>query len=78
MTRTGLSLRPLPASLALICAGVGSIVVIGFLSVAILPILLGTGLLLALLVGAVVFGWAGIEALAALERWIENDPRFKR
>jgi hypothetical protein len=78
MTRTGLSLRPLPASLALICAGVGAIVVISFLSFAILPILLGTGLLLALIAGAVVFGWAGIEALAALERWIENDPRFQR
>ncbi|APD48386.1 glypican [Synechococcus sp. CS-602] len=78
MARAGLSLRPLPASLALLCAGVGAMVVVGFLTVALLPLLMGAGLLLALLVGAVVFGWAGIEGLAAFERWIENDPRFQR
>jgi len=78
MTRTGLSLRPLPASLILLCTGVGAIAVIGFLTFAVVPVLVGAGLLLSLLAGAVVFGWAGIEALAALERWIENDPRFKR
>jgi uncharacterized membrane protein YedE/YeeE len=78
MSRTGLSLRPLPASLALVCTGVGAIVVLGFLSVALVPLLLGAGLLLAFLIGSLIFGWAGIEALAALERWIENDPRFKR
>jgi uncharacterized membrane protein YuzA (DUF378 family) len=78
MAKTGLSLRPLPASLALVCAGVGAMVVIGFLSFAVVPLLFGAGLLLAFLAGAVVFGWAGIEALAALERWIENDPRFSR
>lgn len=78
MAKTGLSLRPLPASFALVCAGVGAMVVIGFLSFAVVPLLFGAGLLLAFLAGAVVFGWAGIEALAALERWIENDPRFSR
>jgi hypothetical protein len=25
-----------------------------------------------------ILGWVGIELLAALERWLENDPRFQR
>jgi hypothetical protein len=29
-------------------------------------------------VALLLLGWAGIEALAALERWFENDPRFHR
>jgi hypothetical protein len=78
VARTGLSLRPLPASLFLLAAGVGSIVVIGLLSLALVPVLLGAGLLLCFLVGVVLFSWAGIEGLAALERWIESDPRFQR
>ena len=53
-------------------------VLIGFLSVAVVPLLVAGGLLLALVAGAIVFGWAGIEALAAMERWIEDDPRFRR
>ncbi|MCT0199736.1 glypican [Synechococcus sp. CS-1325] len=78
MTRSGLSLRPLPASLLLLCTGVGAVAVIGFFTFAVVPVVLGAGLLIAFLAGAVVFGWAGIEALAALERWMENDPHFKR
>lgn len=78
VARTGLSLRPLSASLLLLAAGVGSIVVIGLLSLALVPVLLGAGLLLCFLVGVVLFSWAGIEGLAALERWIESDPRFQR
>lgn len=78
VARPGLSLRPLPASLLLLAAGVGSIVLIGLLSLALVPVLLGAGLLLCFLVGVVLFSWAGIEGLAALERWIESDPRFQR
>jgi hypothetical protein len=52
--------------------------VIGLLSLALVPVLLGAGLLLCFLVGVVLFSWAGIEGLAALERWIESDPRFQR
>ena len=28
--------------------------------------------------GVLLLGWAGIELMAALERWFENDPRFRR
>ena len=78
VARTGLSLRPLPASVLLLAAGVGSIVLIGLLSLALVPVLLGAGLLFCFLVGTALFGWAVIEGLAALERWIESDPRFQR
>jgi len=57
---------------------VGSIVLIGVTTLAMVPVLIGVGLFLSWLVAALLLGWAGIEALAALERWIENDPRFQR
>jgi hypothetical protein len=68
---------PLAASLVLLCAAVGSVVLAGFAALAVIPVvftLAGLGWVAALL----LLGWAGIEALAALERWFENDPRFHR
>jgi hypothetical protein len=56
----------------------GAVVLIGFTTLALVPLLLGLGLLAAFLVGALLLGWAGLEGLAGLERWIENDPRFQR
>jgi hypothetical protein len=53
-------------------------VVIGFTTLALVPLLIGLGLLAAWLVAALLMGWAGLEGLAAIERWIENDPRFQR
>lgn len=78
VAKVGLSLRPLPASALLICAGIGATVLIGFLTVALVPVIVAAGLVVALVAGAVACAWAGIEALAALERWMENDPRFHR
>jgi len=70
--------RPLPASLLLVCTSVGAVVVIGTLTFALVPVLLGLGLVVALVVGAGLMLWAGLEGLAALERWMERDPRFKQ
>jgi hypothetical protein len=78
LAKPALRLRPLPASLALLTMAVGSIVLIGVTTLAMVPVLIGVGLFLSWLVAALLLGWAGIEALAALERWIENDPRFQR
>ncbi|MCP9849885.1 glypican [Cyanobium sp. Morenito 9A2] len=78
MGKPSLSLRPLPASLALLCAGVGAGVLLAFLTFTLVPVLVAVGLTAALLVGALLCGWSGIEALAALERWMETDPRFRR
>jgi hypothetical protein len=57
---------------------VGAVVVIGVLSLTIVPLLLAVGIGFAWLLAALLLGWAGIEAMAALERWFENDPRFHR
>lgn len=78
MGKQSLSLRPLPASLILLCAGVGAVVVLAFVTLTVVPVLVAVGLTAALVVGALLCGWAGIEALAALERWMETDHRFRR
>ena len=78
MAKLALRIPPLPASLALVCMAVGAVVVIGLTTLALVPLLVGLGLLAALLVSALLLGWAGLEGLAAMERWIENDPRFQR
>lgn len=73
-----LRIHPLPASLALVSMAVGAVVLIGLTTLALVPLLLGLGLLACWLVAALLLGWAGVEGLAALERWFENDPRFQR
>lgn len=73
-----LSLRPLPASLLLLSAGVGAVVLVAVLTFTLVPVLLAIGLVTALLIGATLCVWAGIEGLAALERWMETDARFRR
>jgi len=73
-----LALPPLPASLLLASAAVGCIVLGSLAALTLVP-------LLVLLVGVALWivstgllGWAGIEALAACERWMERNPRFQR
>jgi len=73
-----LTLRPLPASILLLSAGVGALVLVALLTFTLVPVLLAIGLVTALLIGAAFCLWAGIEGLAALERWIETDGRFRR
>jgi len=62
----------------LLSAGVGAVVLVGLLTFTLVPVLVAAGVVTALLIGAVLCGWAGIEALAALERWMESDARFRR
>ncbi len=71
-------IRPLVASLALVCTAVGAVVVIGFTTLALVPLLLTVAVVGAWVLALLLFGWAGIEALAALERWFETDSRFQR
>ena len=71
-------LKPLPATLALVSMAVGAFVIISLAAVAFVPLLLGVVVVTAWLVALALLGWAGIEALDALERWIEADPHFKR
>jgi hypothetical protein len=82
IVRSGLDrpgrIRPLVATMALVCTAVGAIVVIGFTTMALVPVLLAVGVVGAWLLALILLGWAGIEGLAALERWFENDSRFQR
>ncbi|MEI6031094.1 MAG: glypican [Synechococcaceae cyanobacterium ELA739] len=71
-------IRPLVASFALVCTAVGAVVVIGFTTLALVPVLFAVGVVGAWLLALLLLGWAGIEGLAALERWFENDSRFQR
>ena len=72
------SVRPLPASLLLACAGVGAVVLGITATMAFVPVVIGVSLLAVFVVAALLMGWAGLEALAALERWMERDARFKQ
>lgn len=69
---------PLAASLVLLCAAVGSIVLAGIAAVTLIPVVFSLAVVLGWLVALVLGGWAAIEGLAALERWFENDRRFHR
>ena len=69
---------PLAASLLLLSAAVGSVVLAGVAALALLPVVFTLAVALGWVAALLLLGWAGIEALAALERWFENDPRFHR
>lgn len=69
---------PLAASLLLLAAAVGSVVLAGVAALALLPVVFTLAVALGWVAALLLLGWAGIEALAALERWFENDPRFHR
>lgn len=73
-----LRLNPLAASLVLVCSGVGAVVLGTLTLFTIVPVLLGLGLLACWIVAILLVVWGGIEALAALERWMERDSRFQR
>jgi O-antigen ligase len=81
MSRSQTSLVRVPpaiASLLLFCTACGAVVLAVLISLALIPVLVGAGLVFAWLAGLVLFGWAAIEGLAALERWFETDTRFHR
>jgi hypothetical protein len=73
-----LRLSPLQLSLVLVCSAVGGLVLTGLVALTLLPLLVGLGFLAAWIVAVLLLGWAGIEALAAMERWMENSPRLRR
>lgn len=73
-----LRLSPLLLSLVLVCSAIGGLVLTGLVVLTVLPLLVGLGLLAVWVVVVLLLGWAGIEALAALERWMESSPRLRR
>ena len=73
-----LALPSLPASLLLASAAVGCIVLTTLAALTLIPLLVLVGGLVLWVVTSLLLGWAGIEALAACERWMERHPRFQR
>ncbi|MFM7312713.1 MAG: glypican [Cyanobium sp.] len=69
---------PLAASLLLLSAAVGAVVLTAVLAVALIPLVFTTTVVLGWLAALLLLGWAAIEGLASLERWLEHDPRFHR
>ena len=76
--KLALRLTPLQLSLVLVCSAVGGLVVFALVALTVVPLLVGLALLVFWVVAALLFAWAGIEALAALERWMESSRRFQR
>ena len=56
----------------------GTLVLVGFVVIALIPLLVVLGGATLWIVSTLLICWAGIEALAACERWIEGDSRFQR
>lgn len=69
---------PLAAGLVLLCAAIGSVVLAGIAAVALIPVVFTVAVALGWVTGLLLLGWAGIELMAALERWFESDARFRR
>jgi hypothetical protein len=61
-----------------VCTVVGALVITLAVSLALIPLVVGVGALVVWLALTLILGWAGIELMAALERWFETDPRFQR
>jgi hypothetical protein len=76
--KSSLQRRPLQTGLVILCSSVGALVLISAVGLTLLPLVAAAGLMLVWLVLILGLGWLGIEALAALERWLEQDPRFQR
>ncbi len=73
-----LALPPLPTSLLLVSAAVGSLVLAGLAALTLIPLLVLVGGFAVWILATLLLGWAGIEALAACERWMERQSRFQR
>ena len=76
--RFSIKIAPLPASLLLIATALGSVVLAGIALLTLVPLVMIVGGMLITVVATLLLGWAGIEALAAFERWMDHDPRFQR
>lgn len=70
--------RSLPGALTLTCTVIGALVVSGLVVLTLAPVVIGV-LAVGVWIGAsLLLAWLGIEVMAALERWFENDRRFQR
>ncbi len=73
--------QSLPSGLAtflLLSAAIGCPVLVGLAVFTLIPLLLLLGGIALWIVTTLLIGWAGIEVLAACERWMEGNSRFQR
>lgn len=70
------SLRSVPGAITVACTAIGAAVLVGFTVLLLTPVVIGLGVVIAWVLASLLLAWLGIEALAALERWLENDSRF--
>lgn len=70
--------RSIPGVLTIACTAIGACVLTGVVVLTLAPVLLGVVALGVWLGSSLLLAWLGIEAMAALERWFENDRRFQR
>lgn len=73
-----LTIRPVFASLLLFSAAVGLLALVGLSVFTLIPLVVMLGVIAVWSVTILLIGWGCIEALAACERWMEQDPRFQR
>jgi hypothetical protein len=78
VTKPLVRFRPFTAPVLFVCTAVGALVLAGIAMLTLLPLLVAGAVVLAWAALAVLLAWAGIEGMAALERWFENDSRFQR
>lgn len=69
---------PLLVAPVLGLAAVGALVIVPLLALAAIPLLVSLLVLGGWLVACGLGAWALIEGLAAFERWIESDSRFRQ
>jgi len=72
-----LALPPLPTSLLLASAAVGSLVLASLAALTLIPLLVLLGGFVVWILASLLLVWSGIEALAACERWMERQSRFQ-
>jgi hypothetical protein len=60
------------------CTAVGAVILFAAATLALLPVVMAAVVFGVMVVAALLIGWGGIEGMAALERWLENDARFQR
>lgn len=71
-----LTIPSVPASLLLVSAAIGSILLVSLTVLTLIPLVVILGGIAVGIVGTILLAWAAIEAMAAFERWMERDPRF--
>jgi len=78
VTKPLVRFRPITAPVLFVCTAVGALVLATVAALTLLPLLLAGAVVLAWAALTILLVWAGIEGMAALERWFENDSRFLR